>query len=165
MSAIVRATIVTTSPQVSLEPGVNFNDDILQSPDYSRSEPYTAKGRLQDVDILWTRSSFPSMFSDSNRVSAEDPMTQRWEWNWPPTGCHVRKKVIGVVLNASASPVAGATVMLFNTATGLLVDTQTSAADGSFTCGDPNAVNCFAVADIAGSPETSGTTIQELTGT
>jgi hypothetical protein len=56
-------------------------------------------------------------------------------------------------------------VDLFNTLTGLQVDTQISASDGSFTCGDPNAVNCFAVADIAGSPETAGTTIQSLTGT
>jgi hypothetical protein len=147
-----------------IEPGWHQNDESLQSADFRTTKPLTSDGNDHFSDIIWTRSSFPAMFSDSNKVSAEDVMAERWEWYWPPTGCHVRKKVIGKVLNASGAAVSSATVMLFNTATGLLVDTQTSAPDGSFTCGDPNAVNCFAVADLAGSPETAGTTIQELTG-
>lgn len=124
---------------------------------------------LRDSDVTWTRSSVlgsggqDGMTTGGGGILQAD--CQRWEWNFPPTGCHVRKKVSGIVVNSSGVPVAGVTVDLFNTATGLQVDTQMSASDGSFTCGDPNAVTCFAVADIAGSPETAGTTIQSLTGT
>ncbi len=124
---------------------------------------------LDLVDPLWTRTNMPGATGQDGIASGQGGILQadcqRWEWAWPPTGCHVRKLVSGVVINGTTrNPVSGATVRLFNTATGLLVDTQTSGSDGSFTCGDPNAVNCFAVADIAGSPELAGTTIQELTG-
>ena len=58
-----------------------------------------------------------------------------------------------------------ATVQIFNTATGLLVDTVTSDSAGNYFASDPNAVNCFAVAYEAGSPDVAGTTKNNLTGT
>lgn len=123
---------------------------------------------LRDTDVLWTRSSFPNQTDPGGNGSGFaglEAAHQAWEWNWPPTGVHVRKKVSGTVLTSTGVPVSGATVRLFNTATGLQVDTQTTGVDGSFTLGDPNAVNCFAVADATvSSTEESGTTIQELTG-
>lgn len=145
-----------------------INEDCLQPPDYRQSLPETRGhqgNNLRDTDVVWTRCSFPQQGGGGNGFFSLDSAHQFWEWNFPPSGCHVRKIISGVVVNASGVPVAGVTVDLFNTLTGLQVDTQISASDGSFTCGDPNAVNCFAVADIAGSPETAGTTIQSLTGT
>jgi hypothetical protein len=54
--------------------------------------------------------------------------------------------------------------MLFNTSTGALVDTQTTASDGSYSCGDPNAVACFLVSYKAGSPDISGTSLNTIAG-
>ncbi len=138
------------------------NDDSLQPPDYRQTFPMSSIGLDRFSDVTWPRSSFPGQLLTNYLLEATH---QLWEYNLEiPTGVHVRKKVSGVVYNVSNTPVSGATVLLFNTATGLQVDSQTSASDGTFNCTDPNAVNCFAVADIAGSPETAGTTIQELTG-
>jgi hypothetical protein len=109
----------------------------------ARPSRITTIGRQQDVDIAWPRSSFLQMFSDSNKVSVEDSMGQCWKWYWPPTGCHVRKQVKGTVIDADGNPVSGATVLLFNTATGQLVDTQVTASDRSYSCGDPNQTTCL----------------------
>lgn len=141
-----------------------MNDDANQAVDYRTTLPYTKEGMAQDIDTLWTRSSFPSQAS-SNGFGGLDGMHQYWEWNWPPTGCHVRKVVSGVVTDCAGVPQANVTVQLFNTATGLLVDTQTSAADGSYQCGDPNAVACFAVGYLPDTPDTAGTTLNTITGT
>lgn len=151
--------------------GQSQNDDVLQPPDYRNSLPQTRgwMDQLRDTDVTWTRTSTLGSGGQDGIVAGAGGIMQadcqRWEWNFPPTGCHVRKVISGVVVDSGGNPVSGATVKLFNTATGLLVDTQTTASDGSYSCGDPNAVNCFAVADLAGSPETAGTTIQALTGT
>ena len=91
-------------------------------------------------------------------------MHQYWEWCWPVTGTRVRKQVTGTVKDSSGSPVSGATVMLFNTASGTLVDTQTSDSSGVYKCEDPNNVASFAVGYEAGSPDTAGTTVNTITG-
>ncbi len=154
-----------------IEPGRCMNDGTLQPADYRTAPPQMSAwmNQLRDSDVLWTRSSQLGAAGQNGTPSGQGGIIQadcqRWEWNFPPTGCHVRKVVSGVVLNASSVPIAGATVNLYNTATGLLVDTQTSQADGTYTCGDPNATNCFAVAYLAGSPDTAGTTLNTITGT
>ena len=167
MTAFTHVSL-TAAGGAPIQPGYAQNRDNLQEPSYRTTEPYTDAPMQQEVDVLWTRSSvLGSGGQDGMSVGAGGIIQsdcQRWEWYWPPTGCHVRKKVSGVVVNTSGVAVANATVTLFNTASGVLVDTQVSASDGSFTCGDPNSTNCFAVADLQGSPETAGTTIQELTG-
>ncbi len=169
MSAFIVRNLNLNGPQL-MEQGYMRNDDSLsQIPEpYAYSPPQTTGwgNLLRDTDILWPRTSFPGQngTANGNQNGVIDGTHQYWEWNWPPTGVHVRKKISGVVVNASSVPQSGVTVSLFNTATGILVDQQISASDGSFTCGDPNNVNCFLVADVAGSPELSGTTIQELTG-
>lgn len=149
--------------------GRGVNDDAIQQPDYRTTYPYSRDGLLQEVDVTWTRSSMLGSGGQDGIVSGAGGILhadcQRWEWNFPPTGCHVRKVVSGVVRNSSGVGVAGATVQLFNTSTGLLVDTQTTASDGSYTCGDPNAVSCFAIAYLPGSPDTAGTTVNTVAGT
>jgi Carboxypeptidase regulatory-like domain len=143
-----------------------INDEILQPPDYRFTLPGSIEGKLSEVDIDWPRSSFPQQATAvGGGFTGLDGMHQNWEMDFAPLGAHVRKVVRGVVYDAANNPVSGATVRLFNTSTGVLVDTQTTAADGSFTCGDPNAVNCFAVAYLAGSPDTTGLTVNNLTGT
>lgn len=143
----------------------NASDDSVQM----QQDRYQLVRGESYSDFQWVRSQFP--VENSNINDLNDAAHQYWEWNWPPNrygmglGHSGRKKISGVVRNSEGSPVSGATVDLFNSASGAIVDTQTSAADGSYTCGDPNAVNCFAVADLAGSPETAGTTVQTLTGT
>lgn len=160
MSAFLSYNINISSVGPTIWPGFNNNLEDLQEPAYRATEPYTAVGRLQDVDILWQRSSFPGQTSQS----IIDGFHQYWEWCWPSTGCHVPKVVSGVVRDCAGVPQAGATVQLFNTATGLLVDTQTSAADGAYQCGDPNAVACFAVGYLPDTPDTAGTTLNTIIG-
>lgn len=148
----------------------NQNADDIQAPDYRISPPqhfdgYNDQWRL--TDVLWTRSSFPSQLNagaGGNGSSGLDSVHQLWEWNFPRTGVHVRKKISGLVLDATGAPVSGAVVNLFNTATDLAVDVQTSGTDGSYEVSDPNAVTCYAVADKAGGTETAGTTVQNLSG-
>jgi hypothetical protein len=154
-----------TPSVVGLNCGANL-DTSLQSPDYNDKEPYTSIFAMQEVDILWKRSHFSNLGSDpADKVNCLNFFWQYWEWCWPPTGCHVPKKVSGIVRDSNGNPVAGATVQLFNTATGTLVDTQTSLSDGSYTCGDPNAVASFAVGYLPDAPDTAGTTVDTLTGT
>src|SRR5579863_3145453 len=153
MSCII-TQMPSAFPPVRKEPGNAQNLDVLQPPDYRNSPPqmYAWSNDLRDTDILWPRSKILGAGGQDGVGSGQggvlDAVNQQWEWNFPPTGVHVRKKVSGQVLDSNSNPVSGATVQLFNTSTGLLVDTQTSAVDGSFTCGDPNATNCFAVADL-----------------
>ncbi len=148
-----------------IDVGINKNNEAVQAATYRASEPDTLMGRMQDVDMLWTRSSFSQMYSDSNKASPEDCMGQRWEWNWPPTGGHYPKVVTGIVKDSSGTPVTGAVVQLFNTATGLLVDTSAATgSDGVYKVGDPNAVASFAVGYKTGAPDTEGGTVNTVTG-
>ncbi len=80
-------------------------------------------------DVLWYRTKVPSSQSGINSTGAGilDAAPQAWEWNCPLTGCHVRKVVTGFVRDVNGAAVSGATVYLFNTSTGLLVDTVTTA--------------------------------------
>lgn len=166
------STFIRVLPSSGQIPGLSFyNDDSLQPVEYRVNSPGMG-GRYdpnwRNTDILWPRSSFPSQLdagSGGNGMGGLDGAHQFWEWNWPPTGSHTRKMISGTVKDSSGNAVSGATVMLFNTATGLLVDTATSGSDGTYTVGDPNNVASFAVADKSGSPETAGTTVQTLTGT
>lgn len=159
------AFITNQLPKVN-KIGNCMNQETLQQPHYSVLEPYTDIPRQQDVDILWTRSNFLIPLSSGAAISAENSMSQWWEWYWPRTGGTYRKVVQGVVRDSNGNVVTtGATVRLFNTTTGLQVDSVTSDAGGNYKAGDPNAVQSFAVGDLPGAPETMGTTIQELTGT
>ncbi len=149
------------------EIGSGQNDDSIQPADYRFSMPqrYGVGNEWRFTDVLWTRSSFPSKPGTSNGFNGLDSAHQQWEWNCPLTGTCVRKSITGTVVSANGVAVSGATVKLFNNATGLLVDTQTTAGDGSYTCGDPNNVACIAVAYLAGSPDTAGVTVNTVTGT
>jgi hypothetical protein len=144
--------------------GLTSNDDSIQPSDYRTGTPF-ARRDPRDSDVLWPRSSF------TGGIDANSPcpyiiegMHQMWAWDWPETGTHVPKKVIGQTLDASGAPNPGCTVKLFNTATGLLVDTQTVDSAGYYQLTDPNNVACFVVAYEAGSPDTAGTTVNTLTG-
>ena len=135
-------------------------DENLQPPDY-RNAP---NGQPQYSDVVWPRSSLRG--ADGTAIAnIWESAHQMWEWIFPPTGVHVEKKISGVTKDSTGAILAGATVMLFNTATGLLVDTVVSDSAGNYYCSDPNAVNCFAVAYEAGSPDVAGTTKNNLTGT
>lgn len=158
-------TVYRTEPGVCME---DLSGSQLPEP-YSPNAPQMTgwANLLRDSDVVWTRSSFPSQASaaTSNGFGGLDGVHQQWEWNFPPTGVHVRKKIAGKVVNASGAAVSGATVQCFNTSTGLLVDTQTTLVDGTFVCGDPNNTNNFLVGFLSGSPDTFGTTDDNLTGT
>ena len=149
-----------------IQVGLNINDDSVQPADYRTTLPQSAEGNALYSDVLWPRSSFPGQITGAcNGFAGLDSAHQQWEWNLPPTGNHTGKKITGIVRDSNGVAVSGATVWLFNTSTGLLVDTQTTAADGSYTCNDPNAVACFAVGYLTGSPDTAGVTVDTITGT
>lgn len=146
----------------------NKNDDTIQPPDYRQSAPQMAAwaNMLRDTDILWPRSSFPSQLNaNGNGFTGLEGCHQYWEWNWPPSGVHVHKMISGVTLDKNGNVVVSATVKLFNASTDLLVDTKTSNAnDGSFTLGDPNNTTNYVVAFKAGSPDITGATDNNLSG-
>lgn len=148
--------------------GTAGNDESIQPTDYRFSPPQMtgAVDMGRATDILWPRSSFQGTSDNGATVATIwESAHQMWEWNFPPTGVHVRKKISGVTKDSTGAVLAGATVQIFNTSTGLLVDTVVSDSAGNYYASDPNAVNCFAVAYEAGSPDVAGTTKNNLTGT
>jgi hypothetical protein len=160
MSGFIGAAAFSGSVPL-LAPGWGQNKDIIDPVQYRRAIPgvYGAWPEIV-VDALWPRSNFAP--SSGNPIIS--PAPQLWEWNLPPTGSHVLKVVSGLIYDENNNPVSGATVKLFNTSTGVLVDTQTTASDGSYRCGDPNAVACFLVVYKAGSPDISGTSLNTVLG-
>lgn len=161
MSALIKGSSTSGS---MIRKGTNQNDDELMLPEY-RSSKHSPALMLRDSDVLWPRSSFQGT-SDNGATIATiwESAHQVWEWSFQPSGGHVRKKISGMTKDSTGAVLGGATVMLFNTATGLLVDTVVSDSAGNYTTSDPNNVACFAVAYEAGSPDVAGTTKNNLTG-
>lgn len=157
------STFLTTSTKTGLNFWVVRNNDVLQSPDY-RESSQVSRSPISSSDALWPRSSFQG--ADGTAIAnIWDGAHQIWEWNFPPTGVHVRKKISGVTKDSTGAVLGGATVQIFNTTTGLLVDTVVSDSAGNYYASDPNAVSCFAVGYETGSPDVAGTTVNTLTGT
>jgi hypothetical protein len=137
------------------------NDDSIQPPDYKYSFQFSTPS---EPDFLWPRSRF--MGADYvNYPQLWNSAPLFYEWNILPTGQRNRKHISGQTVNSGGGIVPNATVWLFNTATGLLVDTQTSDSGGNYIATDPNNVTCFAVGYLSGSPDTAGVTVDTLTGT
>jgi hypothetical protein len=148
--------------------GINagFNDESLQYPDYKTlGGNFVSQIPMDHADVLWPRSQGLSDCCGVPGLLNPDPAAQAWEWNVFTTGSRHRKVFTGQTIAAGGGALAGCTVMLFNTATGLLVDTTTSDSAGNYKLTDPNNVNCFVVAYLPGSPDIAGTTIDTLTGT
>jgi len=149
--------------------GCSSNDDGAQPVDYRVSPPGKRGGFALEyrfgADFLWPRSSFiGSVDGVAAGPYVTDAVAHYWDPVYSTAGVHVPKKVIGQTLNGAGAALGGCIVQLFNTATGLLVDTQTSDSAGNFSLSDPNNVACFVVAYEAGSPDVAGTTVNTLTG-
>lgn len=135
--------------------GISRHDDGVMPVDFMAiTYPPVLCDTGMEMGVLWP----------ATRALGGSPGYNRTEWERPNvwTGVHRRKLITGLVVDASSNPVSGATVNLYNTSTGIQVDTQTSASDGTYIVGDPNNVNCFVTA-ISGA--TQGITINTLTGT
>lgn len=156
MSTIYTTTIGTTLLGFSY----GKNDDSIQPADYrfSLTNCYETSDS-EMVDVAWTRSSFRGGMG-----AAIENMQNVWEWNYPLTGQHNPKKVSGITKDSTGTPIGGVTVLLFNTGTDLLVDTVVSDSTGAYELADPNNVACFVVGYLAGSPDTTGATKNNLTG-
>lgn len=142
-----------------------MNSDVIQPNDYRMTLwPDGLEGTTQMLSFEWPRASL--LGADfANIAPIWDPTPLLWEWNTLISGQHTRKKLSGIVRDSAGNPIAGATVQIFNTATGLLVDTVTTDSSGAYNASDPNAVNCFAVGYEAGAPDVAGTTVNTITGT
>jgi hypothetical protein len=169
MSSLLGGSGIT--PTFAFGPGWpdRRNDDILQEPSYRTTMPGTRIGRDRDADVLWIRSSFPNQIGvGGNGCNSLDSAHQEWEWDIHPTGCHVRKKVTGIAYDFNGKAIPSAVVQLFNTSTGLLVDTQTADGAGNFTVEDPNNTTNFMVGYAAGAAkdggDEAGTSVNTLTG-
>lgn len=140
-----------------------YNDQSLQPADYRTTLPYSFELSDREIDIAWPRSRM--LGADiANIPQVWDNITLYWEWCWPPTGQHTPKKIAGVTKDSTGASLGGCTVLLFNTATNLFVDTVVSASDGAYQVSDPNNVACFVVADKAGGTEVAGVTNNNLIG-
>lgn len=145
--------------------GINCsNDSVLQPSTYRRTLPPTRSGRVQDVDVFWPRSSFTGRDVGATwGAMSMEARHQDWEYNYGyASGRSAPKVITGIARDSGGSPLGGATVSLYNTATGLLVETVTADAGGYFTVTDPNNVACFVVAYKPGSPDVCGTTVNTL---
>ena len=147
---------------------VGINDESLHSPEYKTlGGNFVSQTPMDHADILWPRSQRLTILQPAGGNGGmfnPDHAAQAWEWNVYTTGSRHRMVFTGQTLNASGAPLGGCTVQLYNTATGLLVDTQVSDSGGNYKVTDPNNVACFIVAYLLGSPDVAGTTIDELTG-
>ena len=146
-----------------------LNEDRLQPPEYKLlGREFYSQIPADFADILWPRShqfGFTSSAGGILNILNPDPAAQAWEWNVYTTGSRHRMVFTGITLDAAGNPLGGCTVQLFNTATGQIVDTQISDPKGNYKCTDPNNVACFLVAYLPGSPDVTGATVDELTGT
>jgi hypothetical protein len=161
------SALLITTALVQLIGNYGVDVDDLQPPDYKTlGGGFVSTTPMDHADILWPRSQAfgGAGLGAGGGVLNPDPAAQAWEWNVYTTGSRHRKVYTGQTLNASGAALGGCTVMLFNTATGQIVDTQVSDAGGNYKVTDPNAVACFVVAYLPGSPDVAGTTINTLTG-
>ena len=142
-----------------------FPDERIQPPDFRTMGDEVLSSLPIDYipDMLWPRSH--QFSGGAGSILNSDPQAQAWEIYVRATGSRHRMVFTGVTLDAAGNPLGGCTVQLFNTATGLLVDTQVSDPKGNYKVTDPNNVACFMVAYLPGSPDVTGATIDELTGT
>ncbi|MGZ4849800.1 MAG: hypothetical protein ACXV2C_00240 [Candidatus Bathyarchaeia archaeon] len=145
-----------------------YNIETLHRDDYRRIPFDIREGIVLQTGInyVWPRSSFTGQ-DYVNMPMVWECRHQQWEYSqiMIPDGQHTRKKITGVTRNSVGTAVNGITVNLYNTTTGALVDSQVSDSAGNYTVTDPNGVSCFVVAYLAGSPDTAGTTKNNLTGT
>ena len=155
MSALVNSQGSGLAPQ---------NDDGACPVDYRANPPLWSASEFRDADWQWPRAQAFGAFGGAGALLNGDPAAQAWEWNVYATGGRRRKVFTGQTLNAAGAPLGGCTVTLFNTATGQIVDSTTSDAGGNYKLTDPNNVACFVVAYLVGSPDVTGATINELTG-
>ncbi len=163
MSALISG-LINTSAIIGMQ-GVNCNDETIHDPifNYRLSLPDRRHQNINGVDYMWPRSGMRG--SGANAGSgALDYTRQYWEWPSVHVGVHIRKKITGITRTSSGNLNAGATVQLFNTSTGALVDTTVSDAQGNYTLTDPNNVACFVVAYLAGSPDVAGTSKNNIFG-
>lgn len=166
MSTLLVANSNAAIFAVNLGMGHGFNDDRLQRSDYkTMGGDFVSSTPMVNQDILWPRSQGLSGVAESQiPLLNPDAAAQAWEWNVWTTGHHHRMVLTGQTLNSAGAATGGVTVKLYNTITGLLVDTQVSDTGGNFSVTDPNNVACFMVAYLAGSPDICGTSIDELIG-
>jgi len=166
MSAFISG-LVNTAAIMGMQ-GVKFNDETVHDPafQYRASLPDSRHINVNGVDYMWPRSGRIGGASGAvaGANGALDPTRQYYEWPSQHVGSHVRKKISGITRNSDGSINGGATVQLFNTVTGALVDTQVSDAGGFYTLTDPNNVASFVVAYEAGSPDIAGTSKNNLMG-
>jgi hypothetical protein len=149
MSVIISRTGAATFDLVTRR-----NDESLMRPEFR------ARRRTDPFEITWRRSGFLGRAD----MAIFDAPANQFEYSDYRSGKSTPKMITGTAYDANGNVLAGATIMLFNTATGLLVETVTADAAGYFRIGDPNGVACFIVAYLAGAPDVFGTTTNTLTG-
>lgn len=150
--------------------GTNSNDDSRASyvPGNERQCIVWYGDRYSD--ILWPRSSLcgpggQDGLGNGANGGMVDNFSSMWEYYEPPDGIERRFLITGVTRDKNGNPLGGCTVQLFNTATGLLVDTQVSDSAGNYSLGDPNGVACFVVSYLDGGTPVTGATLNTITGT
>jgi hypothetical protein len=157
---------LTTNGFISHPFGLNSgrNFDVLQRPDDRVPAIYSRRADATDSDVLWPRPSFPGA-GFINGFGGLDAAHQAWEWNLDARGHRAPKVISGVTRDSAGAAIGSVTVQLFNTVTGLLVDTQVSDSGGNYRLYDPNNVACFVVAYLDTTTDLAGTTLNTLTGT
>jgi hypothetical protein len=135
---------------------ISSSDDRINDPRFRDDNYVRLRGRYQ---FLWPCS----VQINASVLIMDKSLGMDWG-KYSTRGTHARKMVIGVTRDSTGAPLGGCTVDLFNTAGDVVVDTVVSEPDGYFAVGDPNGVNCYMVAYLAGAPDVAGTTVNTLTG-
>ncbi len=150
------SNIINVSAHNSVDMFVN--DDTLQPADYRVSVSY---GITPLAPELWNSPQIAGydmagLFGMLQRRSYEPVSVM--------VGTKARKIISGLTLNSSGVAVGGVTVRGFQQSNHEYIGSVVSAPDGSYSLPTPYSTAHYVVAYLAGSPDTAGTTVNNLTG-
>jgi len=146
------------------------NEDRLQDP-----YMYNLRTRMPGVKWLfsfydsWSKPQYQSLFTTgSPKIQDINPYNySQFKYSQRMGGSQTRVLVQGQCINSTNLPVPGATVQLFDTPSGQLVDTVTADSGGYYSAGSPYSSNVFSIGYLAAqgaNNDIAGTTINYIPG-
>ena len=131
--------------------------------DYERRNPLTANDEAVHA-AGWTRPGFISAgWASVNTMDFDIGVVQPWEPVSQVAGCLKPQFIYGQILDSNSSPISGATILCFVSATNKLESACLSDANGYYQAPCYQSGNHYIVAYDAASPDLAGTTVNTLT--
>ncbi len=150
------SNIINVSAHNSVDMFVN--DDTIQPMDYRVAVQF---GMTPQAPELWSAAEIvgydmAGLFGMLQRGSYEPVLGYG--------GTKARKIISGITLNSSGVAVGGVTVKGYQQSNDEYIGSVVSASDGAYSLSTPYSTAHYVVAYLAGSPDTAGTSKNNLTG-